>query len=83
VLCLIVLSLPLGKNPFAVKISNKKKKKKEGRKKERKKERKGPRYTLNRRLGGPQDRSRRCRENKIIDSTGTRPLGRPANRQSL
>jgi hypothetical protein len=33
---------------------------------------KGPRYPLDRRLGGPQSRSGRFGEQKIIDPTGTR-----------
>jgi hypothetical protein len=40
-----------------------------------------PRYPLDRRLGGPQSRSGRCGEEKILDHTGT--LGRPARSQSL
>jgi hypothetical protein len=46
---------------------------------------KSPRYPLDRRLGGPQGRSGRHGEEKILDPTGTqlRPLGRPARSQSL
>jgi hypothetical protein len=32
---------------------------------------KEPRYPLDRRLGGPQSRSGRCGEEKILDPTGT------------
>jgi hypothetical protein len=45
---------------------------------------KSPRYPLDRRLGGSQSRSGRYGEVKILDPTGarTRPLCRPAHRQS-
>jgi hypothetical protein len=49
--------------------------------------REGPRYPLDRRLGGPQRWSGRRREEKILDPTGiptpTPPPGRPARSQSL
>jgi hypothetical protein len=47
---------------------------------------KEPQYPLDRRLGGPQSRSGRHGEVKILDPTGTRnsdPSGRPAHSQSL
>jgi hypothetical protein len=47
---------------------------------------KSPRFPLDGRLGGPQSRSGRCWEEKILDPTGTRtpdPLSRPACSQSL
>jgi hypothetical protein len=46
---------------------------------------KSPRYSLDRRLGGPQSRSGRRGEEKILGPIGTRlrPLGRPARNQSL
>jgi hypothetical protein len=42
---------------------------------------KGPRYPFDRRLGGPQSRSGRFGEDKILDPTGIRTptLGRPAS----
>jgi hypothetical protein len=41
-------------------------------------------YLLDRRLGGPQSRSGRYGEVKILDPTGTRtPTCRPARSQSL
>jgi hypothetical protein len=44
-----------------------------------------PRYPLDRILGGPQSRSARRGEEKILDPTGLelRPLGLPARSQSL
>jgi hypothetical protein len=46
---------------------------------------KNPRYLLDRMLCGPQRRSGRNEEVKILEPTGLelRPLGRPARRQSL
>jgi hypothetical protein len=46
---------------------------------------KSPRYPLNRSLDGPQSRSGRCGEEKILTLPGLelRPFGRPARRQSL
>jgi hypothetical protein len=46
---------------------------------------KSPQYPLDRRLDGPQSRSGRRGEDKILDTTGTRTptLGRPARSQSL
>jgi hypothetical protein len=46
---------------------------------------KRPRYPLDRRLGGPQNRYGERGEEKILDPTGTqlRPLHRPARSQSL
>jgi hypothetical protein len=44
-----------------------------------------PRFTLDRRLGGPQSRSKHCGEKKILDPTGNRTpaLRRPASSRSL
>jgi hypothetical protein len=47
--------------------------------------RKEPQYPLDRRLGGPQSRSGRRGEEKILTLQGLelRPLGRPSRSQSL
>jgi hypothetical protein len=42
-----------------------------------------PRYPLDGKLGGPLCRSGRRGEVKILDHTGTRPLGRSASSRSL
>jgi hypothetical protein len=44
---------------------------------------KSPMYPLDTRLGGPESRSGRRGEKKILDPTGTRPLCRPVRSQSL
>jgi hypothetical protein len=40
--------------------------------------RKSPRYLFDKRLGGPQNRSGRCREDKILDPTETGTLSHPS-----